>query len=240
MKILVFIIVGVWREENRLIYYNGDLTDRVVSIDADAWTTNDLRKVSEEGQRLLNVQFSNATIENVVKYSLDNVYLLQEACYRICNDYGATSTRLDQLHTDCADRVEEIIASIVGEQAGRYMAFLNNFAEGFQQTELAMYKWLVYSIIITPVPNLEKGLRRSEVSAKIKARHPLGSSLNEGNITQALQSAADLQVQKRIRPIVIDYDATTRVLHVVDRSFLIGLSYQDRSYLKSEVGLPLD
>lgn len=32
---LCFIIVGVWREENRLIGFNGDLTDRVLSVDVD-------------------------------------------------------------------------------------------------------------------------------------------------------------------------------------------------------------
>jgi hypothetical protein len=35
---LCFIIIGVWLEENRLIVYNGDLTGRVVSINADTWT----------------------------------------------------------------------------------------------------------------------------------------------------------------------------------------------------------
>ena len=36
-----FIIVGVWLEENRLTVYNGDLTGRVTSINADKWEDND-------------------------------------------------------------------------------------------------------------------------------------------------------------------------------------------------------
>lgn len=34
-----FIIIGVWLEENRLIVHNGDLTGRVIAIDADKWTS---------------------------------------------------------------------------------------------------------------------------------------------------------------------------------------------------------
>jgi hypothetical protein len=56
------------------------------------------------------------------------------------------------------------------------------------------------------------------------------------NLTKATsrrhyQNAASLQVQKSIRPIVFDYDQATRVLNVVDRSFLIWLAYQDRKEL---------
>ncbi len=64
----------------------------------------------------------------------------------------------------------------------------------------------------------------------------MGSQLNEGNITQALQNAASLQVQKNIRPIICAYDQTTRVFNVVDRSFLIWLDYQNRAELLSEIG----
>jgi hypothetical protein len=75
------------------------------------------------------------------------------------------------------------------------------------------------------------------VAAIIKAKHPEGQKLNEGNITQALQNAASLQIQKSIWPIIFDYDQTTRVLAVVDRSFLIWLAHQDRSDLMTELGI---
>jgi hypothetical protein len=46
---ITFIIVAVWREEKRLIVYNGDLAGRVISVDADLWSTDSLLKVSSEG-----------------------------------------------------------------------------------------------------------------------------------------------------------------------------------------------
>lgn len=43
-----FIVIGVWLEENRLTVYNGDLTGRVISINADKWEHAELRGVIED------------------------------------------------------------------------------------------------------------------------------------------------------------------------------------------------
>lgn len=40
-----FIIIGVWLDENRFIVYNGDLTGRVISVDADKWDHSELEQV---------------------------------------------------------------------------------------------------------------------------------------------------------------------------------------------------
>jgi len=69
---ITFIIVAVWREENRLIVYNGDLAGRVISVDADAWLKDDLRKVIETGEALLNVSFPDQFKNNLIDQSLNN------------------------------------------------------------------------------------------------------------------------------------------------------------------------
>lgn len=79
-----FIIVGVWRENNRLIYYNGDLTNRVVSIDVDQWSEGNLREDIGSGQQLLNIKFGDKTVAELISNSFESVSLLQESCYEIC------------------------------------------------------------------------------------------------------------------------------------------------------------
>ena len=54
---LTFIVVGVWLDENRLTTYNGDLIDRVVAVNADAWSDDQLREVIRKGEELLNIEF---------------------------------------------------------------------------------------------------------------------------------------------------------------------------------------
>jgi hypothetical protein len=78
----------------------------------------------------------------------------------------------------------ELVKEIVDEQAGRYGAFITNFSEGFQETGYEMYKWLAYVVVVSDIEELERGLRRSQVSALIKKAHPMAEKLNEGNITQ--------------------------------------------------------
>jgi len=234
---LCFIVVGVWRDKNRLIYYNGDLTNRVVSIDADSWSKSQLREVITAGEQLLNVSFREDAISDLLQHSFDGVALVQEGCYRVCEIEGVSETLDVVREIGSGIDIQTIIREIVNDQAGRYLAFITNFSEGFQETDLQMYKWLVYAVLASRPEDLEVGLRRSQVAAIIKAKHPEGQKLNEGNITQALQNTASLQITKGIRPIIFDYDQTTRVLAVVDRSFLIWLAHQNRDDLMAEVGI---
>jgi len=112
-----------------------------------------------------------------------------------------------------------------------------NFADGFQQTDLEMPKWIVYAILQSSLEQLSGGLRLREISRVIKSKHPRGDDLNNGNITQALISASSLQVKKNIRPIIVDYDTTNRNLQVVDKGFLIWLASQSRDDLIVDLGL---
>lgn len=78
---------------------------------------------------------------------------------------------------------------------------------------------------------LEQGLTYRHMRDVLRQHHPEGIALNLGNLTQALQATASLQVKKEIKPIVLDYDQTDLRLNVVDRAFLIWLDNQSRKDL---------
>ncbi|ANH33882.1 hypothetical protein A3768_2749 [Ralstonia solanacearum] len=101
-----------------------------------------------------------------------------------------------------------------------------------------MYKWLLYPILTEKVNTLEAGLTYRNLRDILRKHHPEGVALNIGNLTQALQSTASLQVKKEIKPIVLDYDQTNLKLNVVDRGFLIWLGNQDRKELLELADLP--
>lgn len=46
---IVFIVVGVWLEANKLTLYNGDLSGRIATINADHWEPNNLHEVIDTG-----------------------------------------------------------------------------------------------------------------------------------------------------------------------------------------------
>lgn len=234
-----FIVVGVWLDENRLIQYNGDLTGRVVAVDADAWSKEELHEVITAGESLLNVHFDDATRHAIVDSCFESVYIVQEACYRICFDSGVhqTGPQLAELGADTD--VTALVSHIVDEQSARYDAFLTKFAGGFQETQLEMHKWLLLPIVTATSQELEQGIAYGVIRRLINSNHP-AAPVNAGNLTLALRSVASLQVKSKITPIILDYDQTKRRLNVVDRGFLIWLNYQDRAALRESLELPVE
>lgn len=235
---ICFIVVGVWLEESRLTVYNGDLTGRVVGIDADKWTNNELKEVIEAGESLLNIHFSDEFKKILLKDCLDSVYIVQETCYKACEIQNIHFTQDDLTEIGNGIDVNQIIHEVVNQQTGRYNSFITQFAAGFQETSLQMYKWLLYPVLTATIEKLEDGLRYRDMRDVLRAKHPEGVALNLGNLTQALQSMASLQVKKDIKPIVLDYDQTNLRLNVVDKGFLIWLASQDRNELLELADLP--
>ena len=235
---ITFIIVGVWLEDNRLIVYNGDLTGRVISVNADRWDGRDLGKVVKLGGELLGINFDATFVSDLIRLARESVYVVQECCRRVCLGAGVKETRLDGLLVGAGVDVAKIVKEVVDQQSARYDGFLSNFADGFQDTELEMHKWLLYPILTQGVDILKDGIKYRDIKAILLANHPRERDLNPGNITQSLQSSASLQVKKNIMPIIIDYDQSTKTLHVVDKGFLIWLQHQNSDDLLDDVGLP--
>lgn len=231
-----FVVIGVWLDENRLTQYNGDLLGRVVSINADKWGTGELREVISNGGRLLNIDFPESFVAQLISGAFESVWIVQEVCKLACEDAGITET--SKVRKSVGGDVDTLIRRVVDQNTARFSGFLTSFADGFQSTDLEMYRWLLYAVIRSEVVTLERGLALAAVTAEINSEHP-ASPVNQGNITQALRSTSSLQTSRLdLKPIVLDYHQTARRLNIVDRSFLIWIQHQDRSALATELGLP--
>lgn len=235
---ICFIIVGVWLDEGRLTVYNGDLTGRIFSINADKWSYKELSEVIAAGEALLNIAFANEFKDQLLANCLDSVFIVQEVCYQACRKAGVTQTESGAPRpVGEGSDVVRLIKDVVNEQTGRYNSFIIQFAAGFQDTVLKMYAWLLYPVLTAEVAKLEAGLAYREIRSILQEKHPDGVGLNPGNVTQALQFTASLQVKKEIKPIVLDYDQTNLRLNVVDRGFIIWIKNQQRDDLLELAGL---
>lgn len=234
---LCFIVVGVWLDENRLIQYNGDLTERVIAVNADAWSPGQLRGVIEEGEKLLNLTFDPDFKQGLIDGCFESVSVVQVSCHKVCEDAGIAATLEKPAVVGVNVDPSKVIRAVVDKQSARYNTFLQNFAGGFQETQLEMYRWLLLPVLIATPSELEEGLTYGHIRRTINVSHPTGE-VNPGNITQALKSTASLQVKLGIKPIILDYDQSTRRLNVVDRGFLIWLGHQNRGDLLADADLP--
>jgi hypothetical protein len=235
----IFVIVGVWREENRLIGFNGDLTDRIQSINADSWTSVQLEEVIQAGEYLLNVRFSDSFKSKVIEQSLETVHLVQEACRSACHESSIFETIDGEtvgISHDATDALR-IIQELVNGQSGRYQGALQNISEGFQDTDLEMQKWIIYALLCFEEAEFEKGVKLRRLSRVMKAKHPRGKDLNNGSITQTLKSFGSLQNEKSVRPPIFDYDTTNRLLSVVDKGFVIWVKSQNRNVIADDLDM---
>lgn len=234
---LNFIIVGVWLEENRLIVKNGDLTGRVISVNADQWQEEDLREVIQKGENLLNITFDDDFKDEVIKNCFDSVYMVQEACQVACAKDRILSTQPEDTVVGESLSGKEVIVEVINTQKARYRSFLENFSSGFQKTELEMYRWLLYPILTASPEELEDGLIYGHLRKEIESQHPQGNNLNPGNLTQSFKSTTSLQANLDIKPFILDYDETNKRLSIVDRGFLIWLQTEKTDDLLDDAGL---
>lgn len=220
---ICFIVVGVWREQNRLVALNGDLLGRIEEVDVDRWRQSELVQIAETGAELLNTDIDQDFAFNLAYHCHGFVYILQEVCYNVFFEQGGEDERSTARRIGRELHADREILEVLAQQDGRYLSLISEIARGFQRTSLEIYKWLTYSILTCNVRQLETGIPASELQDRVIEIHPLGGQLNVGNITQALKSLVRLQNSKGIRPLVFDYDPTAKVLHIVDRGLLLWI-----------------
>lgn len=234
-----FIIVGVWLDENRITDYNGDLSTRIASINADKWEDQELRKVVSEGGSLLNVRFKPDFVDQLLQECAGSVYIVQEACNQCCLSLEIHHSQAKPVVIGSADMAQKIVSQIVEEQSARYHRLLLQFVDEPQNSKLEIYKWLLLPVIHYKADKLRTGIGFAEIKRLIVRFHPIGGEIKTRELVFALESAASLQVEKRIRPIVLDYDRTGQKLRVVDSGFLIWLQRKTAKELLAAAGLKL-
>ncbi len=95
-----FIILGVWREKNRLIQFNGDLLDRVFEVPVEPWEERDFLKVVAAGSEKLNIKFSDALIKSLIDNAFDSIGVVQELLKEVCSKAGVKETVMSELAID--------------------------------------------------------------------------------------------------------------------------------------------
>lgn len=236
---LIFVVVGVWLDSNRLVQHNGDLTGRVVTVNADAWKTDELHEVIRAGEKLLGIRFADSFKSELVAGCFESVWVVQEGCHLACKRQGIMFSQDEVVVVGEGVDVPALIEEVVASQSDRYNGFLEHFPGGYQSapTELEMYRWLLLPVLSVPLEKLERGLSVSDLREMVNRHHPR-APLNDMNFLQALRRTSGLQVQQKTKPIILDYDQTNRRLTVVDRGFLIWLQHQDRQALLRQIELP--
>lgn len=237
---ILFIILGIWREKNRLAQFNGDLQDRLIEIPVEPWKREDFQKVVEVGENLLNVSFQDV-FETIIDNSFDSIGVFQELCKECCLAAEVETTQEDR-HFILQENLNTAIARKVEDYTGRHIRSLETFVEQkVKKTDeiplYIAYYFVKYLFSLTSL-NIEAGLKRPDILGGIQANHHRPSDVRSSDMSYFLHNLTATQIKKNIIPPLFDYDRSTRKLKVIDSTLYFFLKNIDKDELFEEFDKP--
>lgn len=226
---ILFIILGIWREKNRLAQFNGDLQDRLIEIPVEPWLKEDFKKIISIGESLLNVDFSGV-FEELVELSFDSVGVFQELCKEICLAAEVEGTApqkiiLEKKHLEKAKNKKK------DDYSGRHIRSLETFIEqrskGSHETPLYLPYYFIKFLFSQDFKNIVDGFKRQEIQTGIKAIHHRQEDVRPSDMSNFLHKIVASQINKGITPPLFDYDMSIRTLKIIDSTFYFFIRNAD-------------
>jgi hypothetical protein len=222
-----FVVLGVWREKNRMAQFNGDLLDRVIEIPVEPWTEADFRRVVQTGAERLNIHILDEIVENAIRASFSSIGVFQELLRGVCADQGVLETSNEFREIADIGALTRTIENKAHAYASRHQRALEAIAAGHASgggpkgdlPPLYLPYYLVKTILLGGFDGISNGIRRNDLHDRIRAIHHRGNDVRGSDMSNLLYGLAKLQAAKSISPPIIDYDAQNRLLQVVDSTF---------------------
>jgi len=223
-----FIIIGIWREKNKLFKNNGELADRVIEIPVEPWKTENFESVIELGSKELNIEFDSDIKSQIINVSFGNVGLLQELCKNYCIENGVNEKLVTKRILSNQEVLEKAISFKVEEYSSRHISALDTIANASSYEEgLFMPYYLVKILVKSSIEELLNGISRTEITSRIAKIHHKGTGLRDGDITYLLNNIAKIQHKASISPPLFDYNVSNRSLKIIDSTLLFYLNFKN-------------
>lgn len=238
------VILGIWRERNRLTQYNGDLQDRIVELPVEPWTKEHMHEIIKLGEKSLNIDMGDIR-NDLIKESFGNVGMLQELCKECCYDAQIVETGIQIKLTH--GNLQNAITKITNSYANRFHRALETFADAKPRQSsdgsqgLGMPYFFVHVVLLDfDIQQIKKGLSVYDLRDAIKAIHPnRDNSRFDRALTVFLNRITTYQKNQGITPSIFDYDTNLRRLSVVDPNFFFFLKHCNHSEFLEGLKLPL-
>ena len=240
-------ILGVWREKNRLVQYNGDLLDRVAEIPVEPWSKNEFTKVAFAGQIALNIEISNEVVDDCITASFSSIGVFQELLKEVCQLAGIKQCELNKKMITDRLLVKTAVVKKADDYAARHQRALEAIGSGNVSstgakdgvTPLFLPYFLVKVLLASGYEGLANGMRRAVLHEKIQVMHHRPQDVRASDMSNLLYNLANLQSNKGISPPIIDFDKNNKMLQIVDSTFYFFLKHADLLSISEELPSPI-
>lgn len=237
---VLFVILGIWREKNRLAQYNGDLQDRLIEVPVEPWHKEDFKRVVQEGEPLLNVNF-NEVLDRLTGESFDSIGVFQELCKECCFSAGVKET-IEETVTIKDFHLDEAIQKKLGDYSGRHIRSIESFIEqktkSSEKTPLFLAYYFITILLSKEFEDVVKGMKRKQIQENIQKVHHRPNDVRASDMSNFLYNIKDSQLKKNITPPIFDYDLSIRTLKIIDSTFYFFLRNYDCRELLEEIDRP--
>lgn len=240
-----FIILGVWRENNRLIQFNGDLQDRMAEVPVEPWIEEDFARIAEAGEKALNISIGEAIKSKIFHQAHGSVAVVQELLKKFCELHGVKSVvqELNELNDESV--LSAAINAKVTEYSSRHVRSLESIAAGSRsrrpsEDAVALYLqyYLVQVLLNRSYVELKDGVERKSLQEFIKEIHSHPDNVRTSDVTGTLRRLAILQTNQNIVPPLFDYDPGTRRLKIIDSTLYFFIDNCDANEVMAEIPHP--
>lgn len=244
---LRFIILGVWREANRLVQFNGDLQDRIAEIPVEPWKDEDFARVVAKGEPCMNIQLSDRVKEIIFAQAHGSIAVVQEILKKLCEKVGLLETYDGDapLAIDDLALVDEAIKEKVQEYASRHVRSLESIAavsrtrRNAEETAALFLPYYVVKVLVyRTYAELREGIERNRLRDLIKVDHPTPDNVRTSDLTQMLLRLSQIQASASIVPPLFDYDRGTHRVKIVDSTLYFFIDNCDAEEVMAEIPHP--
>ncbi len=236
---IIFIILGVWRENNRLTQYNGELIDRIIEIPVEPWYKKDLEKVLIKGCKYLNINIDEIKDE-LLNSSFNSIGVFQELCKASCLSANVRKKSWKKKYINNIHLRKAINIKLI-DYRDRHILSLRALADpkGLYIDKLNIgYNFVLYLLGVDYV-NIEKGISNKELFQEIKKQQSEPNSIRVRDISHYLNNIMEYQGKLSINPPLFDYDKTNKCVKVIDSSlYFILKNGQIEEYIQLDIEPP--
>ena len=238
---ILFLLIGIPSSPNRALKNNPDLAGRMSHFSFDYLSREEIKHIIHTGGDLLNIEFKEDVVEEIINCSLKNAYLVQYICRSIALSKNVKNTSNHKIVISDPNDVHEACRNIAKTLDSDYSSIYENISSGAraqQQTKaFNQYEEVLKAVKHFPIEQLERGISHRTISSlswtnmpaeKIKqyidnetykSEHSFKSSINT-QIKNAVDKINDNLSVSATKPIIYVNDSTIYLTDIIFKFYI--------------------
>jgi hypothetical protein len=238
---ILFVIIGIPSSPGRTFRNNPDLGGRTVNVLFDYLLDSEIEEILDKGEEKLNIQITHEVRDEIIRYSMRNVYLVQSIAQVLVKNRGITKTSSSKIIFSDPHDVQKACQSLHDDLLNDYKDIINSIMGGSRKQSKTkaynQYEEILRAIKDFSIDELEKGLSYADIGRNSwKKMNPelikeyitkkvykdevsFRASLNS-QISAALTKLKDNFTKTNSREVIIYYDNKLFLMDIVFKFFL--------------------